>query len=235
MSRDEFSAPAKDALGKRVGYRCSNPLCDVQTVGPHTSASKFANIGVASHISAATEGGPRYDVTLTPEERTSVDNGIWLCQSCAKLIDSDTAKYSVSVLVQWKVQAEAKSLRSLSGENDLELFPQPDSARHTPIPNIAGLTYVEARQRLIRAGWQPFLNHWQHGSSHDMQYGNGLAFWEMGYHEIRNASGTGLAHCWFAFLDVYRNVLVVMTAGEIDPETKDGAYVWRWYLEKPET
>ena len=109
MAREEFPAAAKEALAKRVGYRCSNPSCGVQTVGPHTSASKFANIGVASHISAASHGGPRYEPNLIPDQRTSVDNGIWLCQSCAKLIDSDTQKYAVAVLVQWKVEAEARA------------------------------------------------------------------------------------------------------------------------------
>jgi hypothetical protein len=78
------------------------------------------------------------------------------------------------------------------------------------------------------------MNHWRHGAEPDMQYGNGLHFWNMGFHEIRNASGTGLAHCWFAFLDVYENVLVVTTAGEVDESTGDGAYVWRWHFEKPD-
>ena len=31
-----------------------------------------------------------YDESMTTEERKSFDNGIWLCQSCSKLIDTDT-------------------------------------------------------------------------------------------------------------------------------------------------
>ena len=42
-----------------------------------------------AHICAAAQGGPRYDASMTPEERKSFENGIWLCQSCSKLIDTD--------------------------------------------------------------------------------------------------------------------------------------------------
>ena len=234
VSREDFSVAAKEALAKRVGYRCSNPSCGAETVGPHSDAMRFSNLGVASHITAASPGGPRFDASLTTDQRVSIDNGVWLCQSCAKLIDSDVARYSAQMLAQWKVDAEAKALRAISGQAPLEFFPQPSRALHTPIPKIAGLRYVDARERLLRAGWQPFMNHWRHSAEPDMQYGNGLHFWSMGFHEIRNASGTGLAHCWFAFRDVYDNVLVVTTAGEVDESTGDGAYVWRWHFEQPD-
>ena len=43
---------------------------------------------------------------MSTRPRTSVENGIWLCQSCAKLIDSDLGKYTVKLLGQWKSRAE---------------------------------------------------------------------------------------------------------------------------------
>ncbi len=117
-SRDDFSQPTKETLAKRVGYFCSNPSCKVQTVGPNSENSKHTNLGVASHITAAAPGGKRYDSNLTPEQRKSLENGIWLCQNCGKLIDSDEPAYTVSQIKEWKRQAEEESSKNLgqSGE-----------------------------------------------------------------------------------------------------------------------
>jgi tetratricopeptide (TPR) repeat protein len=71
------------------------------------------SIGVAAHITAASPGGPRYDANLTPEQRSHPDNGIWLCQSCAKLIDNDPERYTVAVLREWKVSAEERALKEI--------------------------------------------------------------------------------------------------------------------------
>lgn len=107
--RDDFNLKTKDILAKRVGLRCSNPNCRVLTAGPNSLKDKVTNIGVAAHITAADINGPRYDPTLTTLERGSLNNGIWLCQSCAKLIDSDPMKYSIEVLSQWKIIAEEET------------------------------------------------------------------------------------------------------------------------------
>jgi len=64
------------------------------------------NLGVASHIAAAAPGGPRYDANMTPEVRRSASNGIWLCQLCGKLVDSDSPLYTVTRLQAWKAEAE---------------------------------------------------------------------------------------------------------------------------------
>jgi hypothetical protein len=68
---------------------------------------------VAAHITAASPGGPRYDRSLTPEERKAIANGIWLCQSCAKLVDNDEARYTKELLVRWKQDAEEKALKEI--------------------------------------------------------------------------------------------------------------------------
>ena len=59
--RDDFPKPVIEALGKRVAYLCSNPSCRQTTLGPHTDDGTAVNIGVAAHITAASEGGPRFD------------------------------------------------------------------------------------------------------------------------------------------------------------------------------
>lgn len=105
-NRDDFSSATKELLANRVGRKCSNPSCRKLTCGANIAPDKITNIGVASHICAASKGGPRYDESMTAEERKSFDNGIWLCQSCSKLIDTDTARYTKEVLLQWKKIAE---------------------------------------------------------------------------------------------------------------------------------
>lgn len=104
--RDDFIKTVKDTLSQRVGLLCSNPGCMRLTFGPNTRESKSTNIGVAAHITAASPGGPRFDREMEFTERCSIKNGIWLCQSCAKLIDSDESKYTVDLLVEWKKLAE---------------------------------------------------------------------------------------------------------------------------------
>jgi hypothetical protein len=80
--RDDFSVATKELLAKRVGYRCSNPECRQPTIGPQEDPAGTINVGVAAHITAASPNGPRYDTSLTSEQRCSAQNGIWCVRSC---------------------------------------------------------------------------------------------------------------------------------------------------------
>jgi hypothetical protein len=129
--RDDFDEKTKEILSRRVGLRCSNPNCRKLTSGPQTDPIKAINIGVAAHITAASQNGPRFDANMTPEERKSAENGIWLCQNCAKLIDNDERRYSKDLLIEWKRLSEQAALlevenlippTSNSQSNDLELL-----------------------------------------------------------------------------------------------------------------
>ena len=113
--RDDFTKETQDALAKRVGVRCSNPLCRKVTTGPRSDPAKIVNIGVAAHITAAAAGGPRFDAALAPEQRRAPENGIWLCQNCAKLVDNDPDRYIVESLRAWKARAEAAALEAIEG------------------------------------------------------------------------------------------------------------------------
>jgi hypothetical protein len=64
---------------------------------------------VAAHITAAALGGPRYDSSFTVEQRASPENGIWLCQNCAALIDRDVHRFTVDLLHAWKTVAEDRA------------------------------------------------------------------------------------------------------------------------------
>ena len=231
-SRDDFSAKVRKALEKRVGSRCSNRNCCRPTSGPHTDAGRSISIGVASHITAASPGGPRFDNLLSPIQRSSVLNGIWLCQSCAKLVDSDVSRYTSEDLHAWKRDAEFQAHLEIAGPQPSKYLPQPWSASHAPIPRMAGLTYDDARAALLEAGWQPRARHWSHGSHPNVQAGNGREFWQRGYWEIINAWPTGLGQCTFAFHDLYGNLLTIMTEGEENSFAGWHARVSNWFFAK---
>lgn len=108
-TRDDFTNEVKHTIAARAGNRCSNPECRASTHGPQEDPTGSINVGVAAHICAAAPGGPRYDATMSSEQRGKPENGIWLCQTHAKLIDNDTYRYSVDVLQRWKTDAERQA------------------------------------------------------------------------------------------------------------------------------
>jgi hypothetical protein len=128
--RDDFREDVKLLLARRVGFRCSNPNCRQPTAGPAEDPALATNIGVAAHITAASPGGPRFDSTLDAKSRREPDNGIWLCQNHAKLIDSDVQRFTVAILQDWKQRSESAARLDLerplqaqgSSGNDVELL-----------------------------------------------------------------------------------------------------------------
>lgn len=111
--RDEFSPSVKQTVANRVNLMCSNPDCRAGTGGPQLDPSKALNLGVAAHISAASPQGPRFDESMSNEDRKHADNAIWLCQNCAKLVDSDVARFPIRLLRKWKEAAEFAALSTL--------------------------------------------------------------------------------------------------------------------------
>jgi tetratricopeptide (TPR) repeat protein len=104
--RDGFSPTVLRRLASRVGHRCSNPECRRETSGPQATTDGVVNIGVAAHITAASPGGKRFDPSLSSAQRSGFANGIWLCQSCAAMIDRDEAHFTRELLQEWKSGAE---------------------------------------------------------------------------------------------------------------------------------
>lgn len=115
-NRDEFNKTTKDILAKRVGYLCSNPECRKLTIGPNVAQDKATSIGIAAHITAASAGGPRYDEDMTNEQRSHIDNGIWLCSNCATLIDKDKDSFPKEHLNEWKQTAEEEAYSKINGD-----------------------------------------------------------------------------------------------------------------------
>ncbi|MCK5058162.1 MAG: tetratricopeptide repeat protein [Candidatus Aminicenantes bacterium] len=104
--RDNFSKTTIRILQERVAHRCSNPECRAPTSGPNSIDTKATRVGKAAHITAASEGGPRYGHNLNPEERKSINNAIWLCSNCHEKIDKDKLYYTADLLREWKKKAE---------------------------------------------------------------------------------------------------------------------------------
>lgn len=111
--RDDFFEDIKRTLAARAGYTCSNPKCLQPTSGPSETDKEITNVGVASHITAASPGGPRYNPALTPAERSAIGNGIWLCQKCGKAIDDDSSTYTGEILNNWKNKAEEEARKAI--------------------------------------------------------------------------------------------------------------------------
>lgn len=110
-NRDDFSSKTVLQIAKRAGWLCSFPTCRTHTVGATSDGEGEINIGTAAHICAAAPGGPRYDETMSPEERSSAKNGIWMCRDHGKAIDSPDPQFTVELLREWKKQAEVDSWR----------------------------------------------------------------------------------------------------------------------------
>jgi hypothetical protein len=127
--RDDFSSATKELLARRVGFICSNPECRQATSGPQADSKGSVNIGVAAHISAASPGGPRYEKDLTSEQRVDSSNGIWLCQTCAKLIDNDPILFSRIALEGWKRAAERSAAIALAQGRNPSSASQPGLAK----------------------------------------------------------------------------------------------------------
>jgi hypothetical protein len=110
-NRDDFTEKTKLQIAKRAGWLCSYPPCRTPTVGATSDGQSEINIGTAAHICAAAPGGPRYDENMSLEERSSPNNGIWMCRDHGKAVDSKDPEFTVERLHEWKRQAEQESWR----------------------------------------------------------------------------------------------------------------------------
>lgn len=137
--RDGFNPKIIEALAKRASYICSNPDCRSLTLYPSEKASEeYIYIGKAAHITAASEGGPRYDPTFTPEQRASIENGIFLCSNCADMIDKNNGlDFPVDLLREWKKNHETWVKANLN------------KSLNTPLSIIDGEHHAKGKGKVI--------------------------------------------------------------------------------------
>jgi hypothetical protein len=77
---------------------------------------------MAAHIHAASPEGPRYLGNQTEAARRSANNGLWMCETCGKLVDSDDSGHSAEELKEWKETAERRAKAELGLANSSALF-----------------------------------------------------------------------------------------------------------------
>ena len=118
MPRESFLKPVRLKLAQRAAYRCAFPGCKRLTIGPGEKADEIEDTGIAAHIYAASEYGPRGQGTLTPDLLRAITNGIWMCGHHADLIDKNTGRrFPVAVLKSWKALHEYSVAHEHSGRS----------------------------------------------------------------------------------------------------------------------
>ncbi|MEM5458488.1 HNH endonuclease [Paraburkholderia phytofirmans] len=138
---------------------CSNPEC-CRFTSYSTTEAKARAIAEAAHINAASEDGPRPGDVRTEEELKSATNGIWLCDTCHRLIDDDPSRFPESRLREWKSN-HAEFVRGLVGKEfdivHFKLYARSKNTAHC----ISFLTFLENRRVFFNAldaefPWQVF-------------------------------------------------------------------------------
>lgn len=135
---NHFPRETRDRVSKRASYICSNPKCHAFTLcASDAGTDLFISIGKVAHITARAANGPRYDPSLTPEQRSSADNAIFLCSSCGDMIDyGNGLDYPVELLKEWKSEHEAWVKENLNKSAD------------SLIPTIDGEHYAKGKGKV---------------------------------------------------------------------------------------
>ena len=135
-SRDNFSAKVINLSKLQAAYICSRPTCKRFTVAPSiTNEMMVQYMGKVAHIHAAAPEGPRYLKSMSVSERKSISNALFLCSTCADLIDKNSGiDFSAETLKSWKNQHRAWVLENLN-KSDM----QNDSISITSINQSGGI------------------------------------------------------------------------------------------------
>lgn len=93
-------------IAELAGYICTNPECSNLTIAPSKLLpGKSIKIGEAAHINGNKPTSARFDETLSENYIKSIENGIWLCRNCHKIVDSNKGKdCTIELLKKWKTK-----------------------------------------------------------------------------------------------------------------------------------
>ena len=91
--------------------RCAYPKCETPIV--HSSGTV---VGEVCHIKAQNIGGPRFDAKQSDEARHAFDNLILLCSVHHRVVDDQSATYTVELLAEIKEMHEREGDIELSQE-----------------------------------------------------------------------------------------------------------------------
>lgn len=105
VTRDNFTPNTKQLLGQAVGFNCVRPGCAKPTTAYDPKSDSIKNISTAAHDAGAAPGGPRYNASMTREQRKAYENGAFLCPTCARLVDADVDRFPPGILSRWQSSA----------------------------------------------------------------------------------------------------------------------------------
>lgn len=159
----DFNKTTIDTLAKRAGYKCSNPDCRVNTIGPNSDPEKSTKIGEAAHIYGARVGSKRFNIKMNDSSRAEITNSIWLCRNCHKLIDTDEIKYSANILFAWREQHEEFISSTLGNNTDQILYKEQNSIlkdfdEYTPLIKRIIIDKPDGWEYRLTAELMRFLN-----------------------------------------------------------------------------
>jgi len=119
-SRDRVSSAQEKVVIARSGNRCAYPDCGLGlTIDPKGSGDQPKATGKVAHIAAASPGGPRYDASMTPAQRGSAANLIYLCGPHHDAVDTQLEYHTLVFLVNAKrshEEAVARAIRVALGD-----------------------------------------------------------------------------------------------------------------------
>jgi hypothetical protein len=151
--RIEFRQPTKTILAGRAGYQCSHPDCYRVTIGPGDKYDQISSVGEAAHIYSAAKNGPRGQDGLSEADLSSVSNGIWMCKTHARLIDTNKGVgFSASQLISWKhlheeaiKRGQGRINRNIGWVSKIKIFNSPIFKDDSEI-NLGKVTLIESSQ-----------------------------------------------------------------------------------------
>ena len=100
--REDISARDLKILFMSSGGYCAIPECRRKLLVDETGNDDESIIAQMAHISGKKPGAPRYDKSMTDEDRNSHTNLILVCNNCHKVIDDQPNTYTVEKLHEIK-------------------------------------------------------------------------------------------------------------------------------------
>ncbi|MTE17025.1 hypothetical protein [Nocardia aurantiaca] len=118
--RDRVPLAQEKVVIARSGNKCAYPSCGLDlTIDPQHSGDQPKATGKVAHIAAASPGGPRYNASMTKDQRGSAENLIYLCGPHHDAIDSQLHHHTTAFLLDAKQsheQAVERAVRSALGD-----------------------------------------------------------------------------------------------------------------------
>ncbi|MBF2715833.1 hypothetical protein [Agrobacterium vitis] len=138
-SEHEFSSHVKKEVAQRAGFVCSR--CKARTVGASAVDTEHSlSVGVAAHIHAASQLGPRYNPLLRAEETADISNAIHLCASCSVLIDKNGGQdFSPENLRKIKTDHESEMFLEIGRQPENKFIDVAGTHEASGIGNVTGL------------------------------------------------------------------------------------------------